>query len=161
MAFMEYDSGLTGEYITSTGEAPGTNRLEIACDMGKIVIEEQHMYFYKNAISEREFEKINTKPFGTPECEKIELDVDQSGGEQHVGILKNVASAILHGTPLLAPGEEGIRGLTISNSIHLSAFTGRTIDLHHFPDDEYYAILQEKIKASTIVKKEAQVIDTV
>ena len=161
MAFMEYDNGLTGEYITSTGEAPGTNRLEIACDMGKIVIEEHHMYFYKNAVSEREFEKTNTKPFGVPECEKIELDVDQSGGEQHVGILKNVASAILHGTPLLAPGEEGIRGLTISNSIHLSAFTGRTVDLHNFPDDEYYAILQEKIKNSTIVKKEAQVIDTV
>ncbi len=30
MAYFEYDNGTTGEYITSTGEFPGTNRLEIA-----------------------------------------------------------------------------------------------------------------------------------
>ena len=36
-AFFEYDNGTTGQYITSTGEAPGTNRLEIACDMGKTI----------------------------------------------------------------------------------------------------------------------------
>ena len=50
MAYFEYDNGTTGEYITSTGEAPGTNRLEIACDMGKVVIENNKMTFYRNHI---------------------------------------------------------------------------------------------------------------
>ena len=160
-AFFEYDSGLTGEYITSTGEAPGTNRLEVACDMGKIVIEDGEMYFYKNEISEREFEKINTRPFGAPKYEKIRMDVEPGSGEQHVGILKDFASAVLHGTRLLGPGEEGLLGLTISNAIHLSAWTGETVDVRNFPDERFYELLQEKITSSTYVKQVREVIEKV
>ena len=69
-AYFEYDNGTTGTYITSTGEAPGTNRLEIACDMGKIVVEDGKMIFYRNVISEREFNKTFTGVFGSPECWK-------------------------------------------------------------------------------------------
>lgn len=161
MAFFEYDNGMTGEYITATGEAPGTNRLEVACDMGKIVIENNEMVFFKNEVSEREFEKTNTAPFGTPKYEKIVLDVDKSGGEQHVGILKSVVSALNNGTPLLAPGEEGINCVTLIDSIILSGWTGETVDVKNFPDDRYYELLQEKIANSTVVKKDQQVIATV
>ncbi len=158
MAYMEYDNGTTGEYITSTGEAPGTNRLEIACDMGKLVIEDNKILFKRNVISEREHNKVNTAPFGTPECWNFEIPADFSGGEQHIGIIKNFASAVLNGTELLAPGEEGINGLTISNAIHLSAWTGETIDVKNFPHDKFYELLQEKIKNSTVVKKDCQII---
>ena len=157
MAFMEYDSGTTGEYITSTGEAPGTNRLEIACDMGRVVVENGQILFRRNVISEREFNRTNTVPFASPECWNCTVPADGSGGAQHVGILNNFASAVLNGTKLLAPGEEGINGLTISNSIHLSAWTGETVDVKNFPDDRFYALLQEKIRNSTVVKKEAQI----
>ena len=158
MAFFEYDNGTTGEYITSTGEAPGTNRLEIACDMGKVVIENNKMIFNRNVVSEREHNKTNTVPFAKPECWKCEVPADFSGGEQHVGILKNYASAILEGKELLAKGEEGINGLTISNAIHLSAFTGETVDVKNFPDERYYELLQDRIKNSKIVKKVRQVV---
>lgn len=158
MAFFEYDNGTTGEYITSTGEAPGTNRLEIACDMGKVVIENNEMIFRRNVISEREHNKTNTVPFAAPECWDCHIPVDSSGGEQHVGILKNFAAAVLKGTELLARGEEGIKGLTISNAIHLSAWTGETIDIKQFPEDKYYELLQEIIKNSTVKKKESQVV---
>ena len=158
MAFFEYDNGTTGEYITSTGEAPGTNRLEIACDMGKIVIENNKMIFSRNVISEREHNTINTAPFGTPECWKCEIPVDFSGGEQHVGILKSYADAVLEGKELLARGEEGINGLTVSNAIHLSAWTGETVDVKNFPDDKFYEMLQDKIRNSTVVKKSNKVI---
>ena len=47
---LQYENGTTGEYITSTGEAPGTNRLEIACDRGRIVIENDKMIFNRNVI---------------------------------------------------------------------------------------------------------------
>lgn len=158
MAYFEYDNGTTGEYITSTGEAPGTNRLEIACDMGKLVVENNKLTFNRNVISEREHNKVNTRPFGTPECWKCEIPVDFSGGKQHIGILQNFTNAMLSGQKLLAPGEEGILGLTISNAIHLSGFTGETVDVKNFPDDRFYDILQEKIKNSTVVKKEQQIV---
>lgn len=157
MAYMEYDSGTTGEYITSTGETPGTNRLEIACDMGKLVIENNTLVFYRNVISEREHNKINTEPFGRPECWECKIPVD-FGGEEHVGILKNFTDVLLHGGELIAKGEEGINGLTVSNAIHLSAWTGETVDVKNFPDDRFYELLQDKIRKSTVVKKESQII---
>ncbi len=157
MAFFEYDKGTTGEYITSTGEAPGTNRLEISCDMGKLICEDGKLTFYRNVESEREFNKKNTQPFGVPENWKCEIPVNSSG-EQHIGIFKNFTAAVLDGKELLAPGIEGINGLTISNAIHLSAWTNRTVELKDFPHDEFYNILQKKIKNSTVVKKESQVI---
>ncbi len=157
MAYMEYDSGTTGEYITSTGETPGTNRLEIACDMGKLVIENNTLVFYRNVISEREHNKINTAPFGRPEYWECKIPVD-FGGEEHVGILKNFTDVLLHGGELIAKGEEGINGLTVSNAIHLSAWTGETVDVKNFPDDRFYELLQDKIRKSTVVKKESQII---
>ena len=75
-----------------------------------------------------------------------------------MGILNNFASAVLRGTKLLAGGEEGILGLTISNAIHLSAWTGETVDVKNFPDERFYQLLQEKIRTSTKVKKESQVV---
>ena len=155
-AFMQYDSGLTGVYITSTGEAPGTNRLEIACDMGRLVVEKNKLEFKRNVESEREFNKNFTGIFGIPECWDCSIPADSSGGEQHIGILKNFAKALITGSPLLAPGEEGVLGLTISNAIHYSAWTGDWADLNNFPHDEFYALLQDKIKKSTVVKKEIQ-----
>ena len=157
-AFLEYDNGTTGQYITSTGEAPGTNRLEIACDMGNVVIENNKMVFHRNVVSEREHNKTNTVPFATPECWKCEIPADFSGGEQHVGIFKDFANAILNGTKLLAPGEEGILGLTISNAIHLSSWTGETVDVKNFPHDKFYELLQEKIANSTIKKVVRKVV---
>lgn len=150
-AYFEYDNGATGTYITSTGEAPGTNRLEIACDMGRIVVENDKITFDRNVISEREFNKTFTGVFGAPECWKCEIPVSGTD-EKHVGIFKNVADALLNGTPLLAPGVEGINGLTISNAIHYSAWTGKTADVKNFPHDEFYSMLQEKIRNSTVVK---------
>ena len=160
-AYFEYENGTTGTYITSTGETPGTNRLEIACDMGKIVVENENMVFHRNVISEREHNKVNTKPFGKPECWKCEIPVSGKG-EKHVGIFKDFANALINGKELLAPGIEGINGLTISNAIHYSAWTGKTVDVKNFPHDDFYNILQEKIKNSTVDKSNiAQVtVDT-
>ena len=160
-AFMEYDNGMTGVYITSTAEAPGTNRLEIACDMGKIVVEDEKMIFFRNVESEREFNKKNTSPFGGVEFWKCEIPVSGSG-EQHTGIFKDFTKVLSEGGKLLAPGEEGILGLTISNAIHYSAWTGKTVDVKNFDDEGFYNILQEKIKNSTVDKSniEQKVSDT-
>lgn len=154
-AYLEYENGTTGTYITSTGEAPGTNRLEIACDMGRVVVENDKLTFNRNVVSEREFNEKFEGIFGYPECWNCEIPVD-GDGEQHIGILKNFTNAILKGTKLLAPGVEGVRGLTISNAIHHSAWTNSTVDVKNFPHEEFYELLQEKIRTSTVVKKEVE-----
>lgn len=157
-AYMEYDNGMTGTYITSTGEVPGTNRLEIACDMGKVVVENNVIIFNKNTVSEREFNKNNTAPFGKPECIECKVPANQDGGPQHSGVIEAFANAILNRGDLVAKGEEGICGLTISNAIHLSSWTGKWVDLNNFPHDEYYCLLNEKIKNSTYTKNVKKVI---
>lgn len=157
-AYFEYPNGTTGVYITSTGEAPGTNRLEIACDMGKVVVENNKITFWRNVVSEREFNRTNTKVFASPENWVCEIPVEESTMPQHAAIFQDYGNALLHGTPLLAPGEEGIKGLTISNAIHYSAWTGGWADLDNFPQDEFYDLLQEHIKNSHVVKKAANVV---
>lgn len=157
-AYFEYANGTTGVYITSTGEAPGTNRLEIACDMGRVVVENNKIVFERNTISEREFNKITEKPFDTPENWKCEIPVAQDGGTRHMGIFSDFASAVLYGTPLLAPGEEGIKGLTLSNAMHYSAWTAGWSDVEHFPHEEFQLLLQDRIQKSHVVKKERQII---
>lgn len=160
VALFKYKNGTIGQYITSTGEFPGSNRLEISCDMGKIVVEgnDDKLIFYKNVISEREHNKINKSPFGLPENWKCEIPIDTSKGEQHIGILKNFTNAILKNEKLLSPGIEGINGLTISNAIHLSSWKNEAVKLENFPDDEFYDMLQDKIKNSKVVKKESNVV---
>lgn len=152
-AYMEYENGTTGVYITSIAEAPGTNRLEIACDAGRLIVEDNKIRFDKLEMPEPEFDKTWTKGFGTPKCETIYPEVTGDAGLQHIGILQNFASAVLHGTPLLAPGFEGINGLTISNAMHYSTWKGNVaVDLENFPHDDFYAELQKKIAASTVDK---------
>ena len=137
-------------FVTSTGEAPGTNRLELSGDRGKIVVEDGRLTFWRLRVSERQFNAEYKGGFCSPEVCKCEFPV--SGHHTgHVGILRNWINAIVKGTPLLAPGEEGIRGLTISNAMHLSSWTDSWIEL---PLDEelFYRMLQEKIAKSTFKK---------
>lgn len=145
-AYAEYENGATAVFITATGECPGTNRLEVAGDRGKAVIEEGKLKFYELSQSEREFCFTSTEGFGSPEMVAREIKSDKVE-TAHNGILQNFTNAILHGEALIAPGIEGINGLTLSNAIYLSSWTGNRVTL---PLDEelFYHYLQEKIKVS-------------
>jgi predicted dehydrogenase len=150
-AYVEYENGATGVFVTSTSDTPGTNRFEVSGDRGKVVIENGNLTFWRNRISEREFNATFTGGFGQPECWKCEIPI--SGANlQHVGILRNWMDAIMRGAKLLAPGQEGIRGLTISNAMHLSAWTDNWVDLP-LDEDLYHRLLQERIQQSANNKK--------
>lgn len=153
-AYAEYPNGATGLFITSTHETPGTNRLEISADRGKIVVEDDIVTFWRNRVGERQFNAEYTGGFGNPECWKCEIPTPGENS-QHVGILKNFTAAVQKGTPLLAPGSEGIRGLSLSNAMHLSDWTGQWVDPNHLDEQLFYDLLSEKIRTSTF-KKETQ-----
>ena len=155
-AYMEFANGATGCFITSTGDAFGSNRLEIQMDKGKIVVENDEINFWEYEMSEPEFTKVNQKPFGKPERTKIELETDGKN-EQHSGVLNAFAGAILRGEPLVAGGEEGINGLMLSNAMHLSAWTESTVTLP-IDEDLYYEELMKRVKTS---KRKTNVVQVV
>ena len=157
-AYVEYENGATGLFVTSTGETPGTNRFEISADMGKVVVEDGKLTFWRNRIGERQYNLEKKVGFGQPECWKCEIPVN---GKQtsHVGIMNNWIDAILNGKELLAPGIEGINGLSISNAMHLSAWLDDWVEIP-FDDDLYYEKLKEKIAGSKVKKDtETKVLD--
>ncbi len=131
-AYLEYPNGATGVFITTTGDCPGTNRFEIAMDGGKLVCDGETLWKHKLEMPEPEFSATYKCGFGKPECEVTEVETDGLN-PQHNEVLRAFADHILTGGPLVAPGCEGIRGLTLSNAMHLSSWLDRTVEL---PIDE-------------------------
>lgn len=158
-AYVEYENGATGVFVTSTADAPGTNRFEVTGDRGKIVIEDDKLTFWRNRIPERQFNREYKGGFGQPECWKCEIPITGQN-TQHVGILRNWVDAILKGTELLAPGIEGINGLQISNAMHLSAWTGKWAEIP-VDEDLFCELLQERIRNSKYRKNisDSKVLD--
>ena len=148
-AYLEYPNGATGVFVTTTADAPGSNRLEITLEWGKLLMEDNtNLTLYKLDQNEREFCKTATNGFSMPgiTTEKIETD---GSNEQHNGILKNFAARILRNEPLIAEGQEGINGLTLSNAMHLSSWLETTVKIPF--DDELY--LSELNKKRALSKK--------
>jgi predicted dehydrogenase len=151
-AYMEYSDGTTASFITTTGEAPGTNRLEVAAENGRLVMENDRLVFTENEVPMSEFSRTSKDFFAAPKTTEKVIPVS-GHGEQHVAILKNFVEAILEGKPLIAPAAEGLYSVELANAMLLSAFEDRAIEL---PLDgvAYEKALQGKIAASTRFKKE-------
>lgn len=149
-AYLEYPNGATGVFITTTGDAPGTNRFEITLEKGKLVCEEDRLSLYMLECNEREYCFTAEEGFRKPEGHYIDLETDGQN-TQHVGVLNAFAGKILHGTPLVAEGKEGIRGLTLSNAMHLSSWLGRTIDIPF--DEELFLTELNKLRQTSRYKK--------
>ncbi len=143
-AYVEYENGATGLFIAGTGETPGTNRLEIAADNGKLVLEDGKITFWKNEESAIKFSRKTDQMWARPKNEKIVIETEGKG-EGHAEITRNWLSAIENGTPLLAPGLEGINSLELANAMVLSEWLDSPVDLP-IDDDLYYEKLKEKMK---------------
>ena len=154
-AYAEYANGATGVFITTTGEAPGTNRFEITGTLGKLVAEGNTLKFTKNEVDAAEFSRTSDQGFGRPKTEYIEYKFE-NGGPQHKGITQNFTDHLIKGTPLLASGYEGINGLSISNAMMLSSWKNDWVNL---PNDgeEFWAELQKKI--ASVKNREKKVVE--
>ena len=144
--YVEYANGATGVFVTTTGDAHGTNRFEIQMDRAKFVIENDKLIMTEYEMTEQEFSKTNTSPFATVKSKTFEVETDGEN-PQHPGVLNAWANAILHGGKLIAEGKEGINGLTISNAMHLSAFLGKEVEIP-FDEEVYYNELMKRVATS-------------
>ena len=150
-AYLEYPNGATGVFIATTGEAPGTNRLEIAGDRGKLVFEHGKITFDRTEVSVEEFNRTTPGAFSTPKLWHCEIP-ENGHGNQHLGILQNFVDVILDGGELIAPAEEGIHSVEFANAMLYSTFTDSEVSV---PLDgaAYEVALKERIATSRFVKE--------
>ena len=144
--YVEYANGATGVFVTTTGDAHGTNRFEIQMDRAKLVVEDGQLHVLEFEVSEPEWSRTNKAPFATMPAHEVAVETDGKN-EQHVGVINAWGGAILRGTPLVAHGSEGIYGLTLSNAMHLSAFLGKKVELP-LDEDLFYTELMKRVATS-------------
>lgn len=144
-AYFEHGDGVVGHFVTTTGESPGANRLEIVGENGKLVYENDELLYFRNQWSSIKQLRESPKGFEKVPFQREVVDYEQHEGHGHERIIGNFADAILSGAPLIAPAEEGLNSITINNAIILSAHKRETVELP-FDEDEYAALLQRYIE---------------
>lgn len=126
--YLEYENGATAVFITSTGEYPGTNRLEISGSKGKMVLENGQLRTELLDFDEPEYRQNSSEDFCSRPVIRKEIPLPPAV-EGHLAILQNFADAILRGEKLIAPGKEALWELTVSNAAYLSSWLHQKIDL--------------------------------
>lgn len=148
-ATFEHDNGMLGHFIASTGESPGTNRLEIVGDCGKLVFEHDELALYRNEWPSSKHIREAGKGGKLPVTQEP-IAYEARRTNQHEWVIENFADAILHGAELIAPAEEGLNSVILNNAIILSAHKGATISLPLDPQ-EYADLLQAYIARPPVI----------
>ena len=153
--FFEYHNGATGIFVTSTGEAPGTNRLEIAGTRGKIVLEKDQLSFTRNEMDMIQFSRTSKVGFAKPDVWQVNIPIENASNP-HAILVQNFVNCILDKEPLIAPGEEGIHSVELANVMLFSSLLARTVEL---PMDSaaYETKLNELIAGSKLQKKVVEI----
>lgn len=149
--FFEYGNGMVGHFITTTAESPGSNRLEIVGENGKLVFENGDLLFTRNKSSMLEFIQTCPRSFDRVENERINIEYEHLREPGHRIVLENFANSILHGDRLIAPAVEGIHSLALGNAIMLSSFLQKPVELP-FDDDLYADKIAELARTSRFQK---------
>ena len=154
-AYLEFSNGATGTFVSSTGEAPGSNRFEIAGTRGKLVLENNRLLFTRNEADALQFSKTAKLGFAKPEVWNVEIPFENAANG-HALLMQNFVNAILQQEPLIAPGAEGIHSVELANVILFSSLLGEMIEL---PLDSaaYERKLNELISNSKLEKKVVEV----
>ena len=149
-ALLEFENGATGVFVASTGDLPGTNRLEIDCEKGKLVCEDGRVRVWRLEENEREICFTSDDPWYRGEPAVYDLETD-GANPQHYGVINAFAAHLLRGEKLIAEKEDGLRALQLSNAIHLSGWTGRQVEIPADPA-EFNKELEKRIQKSQVRK---------
>ena len=155
-AVVKYGHGATGVFVTAVHDLIGTDRFEILGDSGKIVVDNSKTAtVIRLSRPEREIgddmssddvQRLYTGQLDMGAFSASEvIEFDSAWGSQHAGVLQNFAANILDGTPLIAPGSDGMNGVRLANAIYLASWTGHEVPLD-FDDDLYLSGLNERIR---------------
>ena len=146
-AYFEHENGMVGHFITTTGESPGANRLEIVGENGRLVYEQDELLFFRNQWSSIKQIQESEQGFNKVPCQRERIAYEHHGTVGHELVISNFADAIQSGARLIAPAAEGLNSIMINNSIILSAHKKQSLDLP-IDGDEYASLIQQYIAAS-------------
>lgn len=155
-AYLEWPNGATGVLVMSTGEVPGTNRLEVCGDKGRLVIENSKILWSRNEVATSEFNKADRTGFSSPAVTHTELPYGTDSG-LHAEVMQNFVDAILEGAELIAPAEEGIKSVELANAMIYSTLTDKTVELP-LDSSAFERALKRLIRNSRFEKSSDEVI---
>lgn len=148
-AYFEYENGATGVFITTTGEAPGTNRFEVSGTKGKLLCENKKLFFYKNPEDSAELIQNSPEAFAKVKPEIIEVETDGEN-PQHAGIINNFTAALLGKDELFVSGTDGLAGVELMNAIELSGWKGGAGVTLPVDEEEYLHELNKRRATSRL-----------
>ncbi|WP_232548655.1 Gfo/Idh/MocA family protein [Propioniciclava soli] len=157
-ALVDFGEGATGSFITCVHDLPGTDRLEILCDRGKVVVDDSNTVTITRLVQDEKelsasMDVDAVRRLFTGQLDRAELmttetkDYGSVWGAQHAEVLRNFAAAVRGEEELLAPGADGIHGVRLANAIHLSSWLGREVSIENFDEDTYLSELNARITA--------------
>ena len=149
-ALLEFPNGATGVFVASTGDLPGTNRLEIDCEKGKLVCENRQLQVWTLGVNEREICFTSDDPWYRGEVKTSRAKTDGEN-PQHAGVINAFAAHLLRGEKPVAEAKDGLRALQLSNAIHLSGWTGKRVEIP-VPAEDFNRELAKRIAGSRIRK---------
>ena len=134
-AYLEWQNGATGVFITSTGEAPGSNRLEISLEEATIICENGRLRigetFPEMQQKEPEYRVESTDYFRKINGSWSELCFEKEPAP-YEKVLQSFSDECNGSGTSIAHGSEGRKSLMISNAIYLSSWEKRMIDIPVF-----------------------------
>lgn len=145
--YCEYPNGATGVFITTTADAPGTNRFEVTGTKGTLIFENDKLYYRQLKVDERVHCFESTQGFEKPAAnDTVEIEITEPN-PQHSGIMNNIANAILGLEEVYAPARDGLDGVALANAMHLSSWLDCDITMP-FDDELFYEELKKRIAIS-------------
>jgi predicted dehydrogenase len=141
-ATLQYADGSVAHFITSTAESPGTNRLEIVGENGKLVYENNTLTFHRNRVSMKTFSESTDQMYSGPECWTFPVPFTHHGESGHRLVLQRFARSVLYGEPLVAAGPEGLHQVTLTNAMMVSLLNGGKV-VTPADADQFEALLED------------------
>ena len=140
-AYLEWDDGVTGVFIASTGEIPGINRMEISTDRAIITVYPNHIEIVSNNNDDKYYLELPNENF--EEDNNIEK-FDFEKNDAYYEILKSFSDGII-----AASGEDSLMSLYLSNAMYLSSWKKKIVHFHEIGSKEeleFEAEFEEEMK---------------
>ncbi|MEM7576097.1 MAG: Gfo/Idh/MocA family oxidoreductase [Planctomycetota bacterium] len=155
-ALLTFDNGAAGTFVTSTGQTPGINRLEIVGSHGTLIADDDQLTYHRAEQPVDEFTKTCPERFASVPCTEFAITPANQETGDHQPITTNFIEVIARGgtqADLIAPGTEGIAGLELGNAILMAGLKKQTIRI---PTDRpaFDALLEELQAKSNYQKPE-------
>ncbi|MDD4316092.1 MAG: Gfo/Idh/MocA family oxidoreductase [Clostridia bacterium] len=147
-ALFRYEDDVFCSFSASTHELRGTNRLEIAGDKGRIVIDGLRMKYYAFAKSEGEINASTQNGYGAVQRKTLRYSYFRFKfvarlGEQRK-LIQNFVNSLNNNSPLLSPLTDGLNAVELINAAYLSAWENKEIAIP-IDDRNYVDMLSSKI----------------